>query len=169
GNRKGESRTYINLWTVFLISGLWHGASWNFVIWGGYHGFWLVTERLFLMRYLERIPNFVRVFWTFLLAMIGWLFFRLTDMSAVGNYLMGLVQITGDVTIDPPTRVALVLAVIFSFWNVNKSTQKFESSVYLDFSRRKAIIITLLTLLLAIASSAVVVSSDFNPFIYFRF
>ncbi|MDX5324861.1 MAG: MBOAT family protein, partial [Bacteroidota bacterium] len=170
GNRKGESRTYINLWTVFLISGLWHGASWNFVIWGGYHGFWLVTERLFLMRYLERIPNFVRVFWTFGLAMVGWLLFRLTDLGLVGSYLQALLIPTGNVVdLDPSTITVFFLAMIFSFWNVNSWTHHVEKQVYSLASVHKTVFVASMTLLLFWTSAIGVISSDFNPFIYFRF
>ncbi|MEM9022100.1 MAG: MBOAT family protein, partial [Bacteroidota bacterium] len=75
------SRLYFNLWFVFLVSGLWHGASWNFVLWGAYHGLFLILDRLFLMKLYARIGRLPSVAITFFLVVIGWVFFRLEDLD----------------------------------------------------------------------------------------
>ncbi len=94
GNRKGKGRTYFNLWIVFLLSGLWHGASWNFVLWGAYHGFFLVIERLFLGKWSQRIGKVPSVIITFIIVMVGWAIFRIEDLPDyvpywVANYGSG--------------------------------------------------------------------------------
>ncbi len=91
GNRvASQSRLYFNLWFVFLASGLWHGASWSFVIWGAYHGLFLVLERLFLNNVYKKIGKFLSTIITFFLVMIGWVFFRIERLPDVFAYLKRL-------------------------------------------------------------------------------
>ena len=80
GNRKGKVRTYINLAIVFFMTGLWHGASWNFVFWGMFHGFFLIIERIGFGKVLDRSKIFSRVY-TCLIFVVGWVFFRVTSLS----------------------------------------------------------------------------------------
>lgn len=171
GNRKGGIRTYVNLWTVFLISGLWHGASWNFVIWGAYHGFWLVLERAFLLRIYRIIPNIFRVAITFGLAAVGWLFFRIESLDASVRFKNAFLHpnLNHGVELKSEYIVTFILAIVFSFWNVNKWTQRKEEKVYSTLSVSKAIFITVVTFILLFVSASYVISADYNPFIYFRF
>ena len=77
GNRVNSKwRLYFNLWLVFLLSGLWHGAAWTFVFWGAYNGIFLVIERLFLLKYIEKLNRWVRVLYAFPVVVVGWVFFR---------------------------------------------------------------------------------------------
>lgn len=170
GNRKGVRRTYINLWLVFLISGLWHGDSWNFVIWGAYHGLWLVLERAYLLKKLSRLPGFVQVVLTFLIVMVGWLIFRIEDMTQLGHYLEGLLHFTPKgFKLDTSDVIVLILAVAFSFWNFSPRAQKWEQTIYKTLSPKKAFYLSLIAFSLILISSIGVASSEFNPFIYFRF
>ena len=91
GNRKGPLRTYVNLALTMLLGGLWHGASWNFVAWGGYQGFWLIVERLFGKRaWYGAAPHLLRVAITFVLILGGWVFFRARDLSHALQYLAAM-------------------------------------------------------------------------------
>jgi alginate O-acetyltransferase complex protein AlgI len=74
GNKAGKYATYFNLWLVFLLSGIWHGAGWNYLIWGAFHGFFLVIERLFLQKYLKRTSAII---YTFIVVTIGWVLFKM--------------------------------------------------------------------------------------------
>lgn len=82
-----KARLFFNLWIVFLLSGLWHGASWNFVIWGAYHGLFLIFDRLFLMKFYDKIGRFPSMIITFFIVMIGWVVFRLEDIASINIYL----------------------------------------------------------------------------------
>lgn len=99
GNRKGPSRTLSNLMLTMLLGGLWHGASWNFVIWGGLHGLYLAIERVVHKRWpgwntSARTPRLLRIFITFHLVCFAWIFFRAHDLAGVGRILSGLGHFT---------------------------------------------------------------------------
>src|SRR5262249_33603057 len=86
GNRGTELTTYRNLWICFLLSGLWHGASWNFVLWGAYNGLFLTLDRMFLKRALARGGSVVATAVTLLIVMIGWAIFRSPTLAHLGGY-----------------------------------------------------------------------------------
>jgi alginate O-acetyltransferase complex protein AlgI len=90
GNHRGPIRTYINLVIVFLLCGLWHGASWNFVIWGLFHGLFLATERTFLGRKLDALPQPFRHGYTLLIIIVGWVIFRTESMTHANSYLSAM-------------------------------------------------------------------------------
>lgn len=169
GNRGSVSRTYINLWLVFLISGLWHGANWNFVIWGAFHGFWLVTERAFLLKLTSRIPSVFRILFTFFIAMLGWLVFRIEDIETFRVYSNAMCQWNGLPSLDNHQWAIMALAVFLSFRPAFMGSSKTESTPFERLSPLKAIRITVVSILLLGLSVSFVMSSDFNPFIYFRF
>ena len=83
---KTKQRLYFTLWIVFLLSGLWHGASWNFILWGIFHGFFLVIERVFLGQILEKIGRIPSTLFTFLITMLGWVIFKLETVSDIPLY-----------------------------------------------------------------------------------
>ncbi|MGB0431552.1 MAG: MBOAT family O-acyltransferase, partial [Bacteroidia bacterium] len=118
GNRvKTKGRLYFNLFFVFLISGLWHGASWNFVIWGAYHGFFLVIERLFLSRLIQRLPSILALIYAFFVVVIGWVFFSIESFETAINYVKILFSFNfkiEDFIIDRKVLFTLVLALFFS-------------------------------------------------------
>ena len=87
GNRRGPRRTYVNLVTVFVLCGLWHGANATFLVWGLYHGSFLVLERAWLGARLERAPRVLRHAYTLLVVMVGWVFFRADSLGAAGGFL----------------------------------------------------------------------------------
>ena len=90
GNRASPLRTYLNLVIVFFLCGLWHGASWSFVVWGLYHGAFLVIERLGAAAWLERRSPFLRHTYVMLVVLVGWVFFRADTMSQAGAYLAAM-------------------------------------------------------------------------------
>jgi len=93
GNRVRPSRLYLNLCTVFVLSGFWHGAAWSFVAWGAYHGLFLILDRLFLLRFYQKLGEW-SVLPTFLITVVGWVFFRADNLSAALTYLSRLVGTT---------------------------------------------------------------------------
>ncbi len=165
---------YFNLALVFLLSGLWHGASWNYVIWGAFHGLFLILDRLFLKTVLDRLGQFVSIVFTFVVVMFGWVIFRLEDFGRMKAYLVKLIEFKGDSSsIDtlPAFALILVLAILFSFlvsFKVGKKLQVyfFEAESYGDKSH---VFLFLLSVLLLWFSASSITSSGFDPFIYFRF
>ncbi|WP_238122580.1 MULTISPECIES: MBOAT family O-acyltransferase [unclassified Xanthobacter] len=95
GNRHGPARTYVNLSVVFLLCGLWHGASWNFVIWGAHHGAFLILERAWLGRWLKRLPGPVSHLYAVVVVMLGWVWFRADTLPGALDLFSGLVGANG--------------------------------------------------------------------------
>lgn len=170
GNRKGNVRTYINLFATFLISGLWHGASWNFVIWGAYHGVWLVLERLFLLRWMDRIPRPIRIFINFIVVLFGWVFFRIEEFDKAMQWIKAMFH---PVDFDRPGEYSyyalLVFAILASLWTYGKKAVERELAIFHQYSKQKGIWFPILSVLLIYLVSISIVSSNYNPFIYFRF
>jgi len=180
GNRKGAARTHLNLWIVFLLSGLWHGANWTFLVWGAYHGTFLVAERLFLTKNAERLPRVLRAGVTFLIVAVGWVFFRAPDLHAAGSLIGRLfafsryrpdshsplfVELLGN-----RAAVALVAAAILSFAPIfergARVARRFENESVDRTQSGLRFVLAFGCLALACASLA---NSSYNPFIYFRF
>ncbi len=174
GNRvKTKSRLFFNLWFVFLISGLWHGASWNFVLWGAFHGFWLIMDRVFLLRLTSRIPAFFSTSLCFFLVMIGWVTFRIEDFSRLKIYYQRLFSFEGNeaLSLTPEFPLMLIVAVIFSFIAGFVRGEQLQAYVFdnNELSLSEHAIRWIASLVLFVLCVAIVNSSDFNPFIYFRF
>ncbi|NPD44135.1 MULTISPECIES: MBOAT family protein [unclassified Lentimicrobium] len=168
-----KKRLYFNLWLVFLISGLWHGAAWNFVIWGAFHGFFLILDKLFLLKFSKKVGKYPSIILTFFITIIGWVIFRSESFNQIKYFLRSLFKFDFSV----PTKTSsefwfiLVIAVLFSFITLLKTGKKWENKVFFSeqySTSRYFISIILAILSLAICLSAIT-SSDFNPFIYFRF
>ncbi len=174
GNRvSSKSRLYLNLWIVFLLSGLWHGAAWNFVIWGAYHGIFLILDRLFLIRILKKTGKIPSIIFTFFVIMIGWVFFRLESINEITIFLKTLFSFnqTWDLNIDPKFGITVSAATIFSFLVAFRLGKKLEAFF---FKKKKYVFIhhvflSILAIFLLIFSISSLTSSGFNPFIYFRF
>ena len=95
GNRRGPVRNIMNLWFVFLLSGLWHGAAWNFLIWGAYHGFFLSVNK-FTKNISKKIPRIFKMVLTFVLVTIGWVCFRLENISDTFAYVNRMFIVNAD-------------------------------------------------------------------------
>jgi alginate O-acetyltransferase complex protein AlgI len=173
GNKvNSKGRLYINLSTVFVISGLWHGASWNFVLWGAFHGFFLVADRVFLNKVTAKIPSFCRIILTFVIVIFGWVLFRTENISGALDYYEVLFRGQGESVLNiynKKTIVIFIMAVILSF---GLGWEKLANS-YFHFQESetsKALFTKFgVSIVLFIVSAATLLASGFNPFIYFRF
>jgi len=168
-----KARLFFNLWIVFLLSGLWHGASWNFVIWGAYHGLFLIFDRLFLMKFYDKIGRFASMIITFFIVMIGWVVFRLEDIASIKIYiskLFDLESIYFPETI-PSLYTIMILSIIFSFITFFKFGEKLEHFIYKkdSYSIRTNLSLTLMSIVFFVLSLSSITAYGFNPFIYFRF
>ncbi len=172
GNKVSKYRLYFNLWLVFLASGLWHGASWSFIFWGAFHGFFLVIERVFFGKVLSKIGKLPSILITFLIVNIGWVFFRMEKIKDAFTYIKHMFSFNFNSTnsFDFEFKTYLILAIIFSFFAISKHTQKLQDVVYFnDYTNTRHLIICLTSLVLFVLSVSSITSSGFNPFIYFRF
>lgn len=171
GNRVKTSRLYFNLWFVFLASGLWHGASWNFILWGAYHGLFLVLERAFLLKIYEKIGSLPRVLITFFFVTIGWVFFRIEYFADAIVFIKRLFAFeSGDFTVNIEFYFYLFIAIVFSFITFFSIGKRWNESVFFaDYDNKKHITIFVLVLILLVFSIASISAFEFNPFIYFRF
>jgi alginate O-acetyltransferase complex protein AlgI len=170
---KTKRRLYFNLWLVFLASGLWHGASWSFVLCGAYHGLFLVMERGFLLKIYEKIGKFPSMFITFFFVVIGWVFFRIEKISDAFIFVKRLFVFERDTAsnlIDSEFYCYLFIAVAFSFITYLKIGKKWQDSIYFEnYTNKKHLTIISLALILLIFSISSITAFGFNPFIYFRF
>lgn len=173
GNRVSTGRMYINLWLVFLLSGLWHGASWNFVIWGAYHGVFLILDRLFLQRFLDRIGAMPATLLTFVLVMIGWVFFRIESLDAALSFCGALFsfEFSSDWGVIPGGLFIGALAIVFAFMSSLSLGRRLQAFFYekTSYTRGQHIALFAMSVALLFFSTSALVASDFNPFIYFRF
>ncbi len=173
GNRvASKRRLYFNLWFVFLASGLWHGASWSFVIWGAYHGLFLVLERLFLNDVYKRIGKLPSTIITFFVVVIGWVFFRIEHLPDALTYLTRMFSFyfkTGLLP-DPEFITFFVIAVFFAFFAWFRKGQIIQDAIYFgDYSNSRHLIVSAATLVLFVFALSSITAFGFNPFIYFRF
>lgn len=176
GNRQGTARTYINLYIVFFLTGLWHGASWSFIFWGLWHGTFLVFERLGLKGVLESAWRPIRHLYTICVFGFGWIFFRALTLSDAFSYIgrmlfwsTGNGYRTVELVMDSKLWLVMILGILFSiplgrsylFQPLKKSKEKLS---WLGPSLSVPALALLFFLsIISIASSA------YNPFIYFRF
>ena len=173
GNRRGKIRTYINLIIVFFVTGFWHGASWNFIVWGLYHGSFLILERLFLGNLLTKAPKVVSHAYTLIVVLFGWVLFRAETLTDALNYinLMFTFNLNGNETvlqyISPYFIFVLSLAFILStdikgYFLNTFFTEKTKLVGYKVLKYPFYIFIFVFSLLELAAN-------NYNPFIYFRF
>ena len=169
GNRKGEVRTYMNLAAVMILGGLWHGASWNFVIWGSIHGAMLGIERVMGKKSLySRLPDLLKVVVTFIIVLFTWVFFRTADLSAALGYCAAMLGLgaaspgsglLAGVIYQPYYVLTFVLAAIV-VWGFPQTW---------DFTRRVTWAKVGATLGVLTVAIVALTTQSFNPFIYFIF
>ena len=175
GNRvSSKSRLYFNLALVFILSGFWHGASWNFVVWGAFHGTFLILDRIFLVKFLNRLGSVLSTAITFVIVMMGWVIFKIEDdMSQVWLYFDRLFDFSWDSTFStlPNFWPLLLVAVFFSFlpaFSVGKRMQDFVFNKN-SYSLSANGLFLFVAIVLFMMSASSIIASGFNPFIYFRF
>jgi alginate O-acetyltransferase complex protein AlgI len=175
GGNKVESKykLYFNLWLVFIASGFWHGAAWTFIIWGIYHGMWLILERVFLNKVYEKIGAFASTLICFLLVAIGWVFFRAEKATDALVFIKKLFVFDFNLPphfLDREFIFYGLLAILFSFFACFQMGKKIQNKVYFSYYGIIGdLLATLLACMLFTLSLASITSSGFNPFIYFRF
>ncbi len=173
GNRISKTRMFFNLWLVFLISGFWHGAAWNFIIWGAFHGFFLIADRLFLLKFYQWIGKLPSILITFFITLIGWVLFRVDSMTMAFDYLNRMFAFNfkhDQLYFENKFYGILLIAIFFSFFGGILKIEKWQENLYKQGKPLRIIFPMLaVAILIFIVSLSSITSSGFNPFIYFRF
>ncbi len=170
GNRLGFAKQIRNIAIVWLCTGLWHGASWNFVLWGAWFGILLICEKLFLLKLFAKLPRFVSHLWALLCAWFGWVIFAHdSSLGELGTFIKALFGANGfadDRSLWLLSNYALlfIIAAIASTPLMKKLWKKLEPVPVLSSVLRILFLATIFIL-----SCAYITSSTYNPFIYFRF
>ena len=180
GNRKGVARTILNLLIVWALTGLWHGASWNFVIWGLFYFVLLVTERFVLKNTLGHIPAWIRHIFTLLLVSVGWVIFYYTDFSAMLTHLLAMIGISNADGIHAAALTDANLVLMLKRYTVLPLLMmlfclplKDWLKRFFEKTKRRAFWGELLGALaltaMFVLSILFLLGQTYNPFIYFRF
>ena len=162
GNRKGKLRTYINLFVVWFATGFWHGADWNFIFWGLFFFVFIVIEKAFLLKYLEKSKVLSRIY-LLGLVLVSWAIFQITDLGQLGIYISRMFAFdygTDWLYYLRNYGVILIVGIIFSIPLIPNLYKKIEHI--------KIVPIIACSIILA-ASIAYLVDASYNPFLYFRF
>ena len=169
GSRCGTTRTFVNLFIVWVLTGLWHGAAWTYVLWGLYYFVLLTAERLIGEARLARIPCVLRHILTMALVMLGWVLFAIEDFSALARYLHAMFALSGGLIGAQAVVWVLsylplfLVAVLASLPLAARLVQRHDQARFVQWGA------PVWCLLLLAASCAAVVAQSYNPFLYFRF
>lgn len=172
GNKLTIKRMYFNLIFVFVVSGFWHGAAWNFIIWGAFHGLFLIMDRLFLLKFFDKIGKYPSIIITFFITIIGWVIFRATSVEQIGYYLKAMFKFDfSDYILTNQFIAITIIAIIFSFITMFGFGKKLEDLIFFkkQYNNSQLLIFFVIVVILFVLSAANIAASSFNPFIYFRF
>ncbi|MDY5213564.1 MAG: MBOAT family O-acyltransferase [Intestinibacter sp.] len=172
GNRVTLGKQIRNIFAVWFLTGLWHGASWNFIVWGLYYGVILLLEKIVFKKLLEKTPNFIKHIYTMILVMIGWVFFASTNLGYAVEYIKIMFGLGNNVLIDNVgiyyLYTNIVMFVILSICSTPIIKNKLDRMVIKSKTSyiNPTLIVYMLILFLA---TAYLVNETYNPFLYFRF
>lgn len=178
GNRKGKIRTVFNLLVVWALTGLWHGASWNYVLWGLYFFVFVALEKLFFADVLKKLPKWVGHAYLLVVVYFGWVLFKFEDMSLVGTALKGMFCLNGNpfATHEAFAYIAdNLLFIVFACLACTPIVKHLKSMINHFSKKRQSVNIiysvfrALIPSVLVIISAVCLVGDSYNPFLYFRF
>ena len=182
GNRLGTSRTVVNLFIVFFLCGLWHGASWNFIAWGIFHGVLLSIERIAVIDSLmKKLPGLITHAYTLLMVMFGWVLFRSPTLDYAIDYYAAMFSFNREPFMDVfllnamnnETYIAILVGIVFSTPVYYGARAKINAFLLSNNGTSVAVISHMLMLMifasLLLLSIISTVSGNYNPFLYFRF
>jgi len=170
----GKRRKYGGLFLVWFCTGLWHGASWNFIIWGIYFGLFIFIEQIIGKKKMKKIPIVVRHIYNKIVIIIGFGIFYFEDLGRLGSFFKNLVGLNGNGFIDEFTKLAftnnlylIIAALLCSFpiaKLIEKAAKKSAAAAYAVSVSKIAVNLSLI-----LVSSIMLVDATNNPFLYFRF
>lgn len=173
GNRKGPARQMLYIAIVWLLTGLWHGAYWNFVLWGVYYGILLVMEKLFLKKLLDILPSWIGHIYTLCIVVVGWSIFAWPDMADATGYMKAMLfhgsagLINSDALYLLVSYGGLLAAAIIG--STSLLHRVVAGKLFPEHTERRAVAGVVFILVMFAACVAMLVNSSYNPFLYFRF
>ena len=174
GNKKGVTRTYINLIIVFFVTGFWHGAAWSFIFWGLFHGFFLILERSKILN-TQKWPSFVQHVYVLAVVVLGWVFFRAETLNEAFLYLKTMFGFAGGdlnvvfIFLNNYSVLMILLAIVFAMpirQKLNSIVENFGNPLIKSGFNISIYCFYIFILMLSIIELA---QESYNPFIYFRF
>ena len=176
GNRRGLPRQLLNILIVWMLTGIWHGAGWNFLLWGLWFALWLILEKLVLGRMFKALPSLVGRLYTWLIVLVSWVFFAIENGPGALRYLSVMFGQGTAGLYDSPTlfilleyRVLLIFAAIAATPLGHRLTESFFAVTGTGVTVVRRVLEKLVPALLLLASIAYIVEASYNPFLYFRF
>ena len=174
GNRCSTYKHIRNILVVWILTGLWHGASYNFMLWGLYYGVILIIEKIFLKKYIDRLPAFIQHIYTLLIIITGWVIFSFEDMGQLGRYLKTMFNVTGGKIYDDQSIYLLYTHVVLLIILIVASTPAAKKLVnrLFEIIKSEAVKTVLANVFYFVVFAMVIaylVDSSYNPFLYFRF
>ncbi len=169
GNRVGIPRQILNLLIVWFLTGFWHGASFNYIIWGMYFGIILIIEKFLLKKWLDKSPSIVQHLYSLFLIVIGWAIFYFEDMSQLWLFLQDMFAFSGEVIGEKALSTVISFLPLIVITTIASTPLMFK---LFNKINNKAVVITLETLFVGVIlllCTASLVNQSYNPFIYFRF
>ena len=172
GNRVSVPKQVRNIFVVWALTGFWHGANWNFIIWGLYYGVLLFIEKFVLKSVLQKTPDFIKHIYTMLFVIVGWLFFASEDLGFALDYLKIMFFASGNTIVDTAgiyylyTNIVMFAILIVFSTPIIKRTLESLAQKYRDKLINPSLVIYGLVLFLV---TAYLVNETYNPFLYFRF
>lgn len=169
GNRKGVKRQILNLLIVWGLTGLWHGAAYNFVLWGLYYGLLLILEKFVLKKFLDRLPSFVQHIYTLFIIIIGWGLFYFTDVGQLGEFMVDLFNFGNGICGNQAFN--LIMSNLPMLIIAAVASTPLAATLYTRFEHTRFMWIpeTLYCMGVLAVSTASLVNQSYNPFLYFRF
>lgn len=165
-----------NICVVWFLTGLWHGASWNFILWGVFYGALLIVEKLGLLKVLEKIPSVFSHLYLLFLTLIGWTIFYTTDLGKLGGYFAVMFGLSGNALSDPQLSITfmnnlfwLIAAVLFCM-PITQLVKRWAQAQRSEGVRAGiSIVNAIMNVMLLFVCTAMLVGDSYNPFLYFRF
>lgn len=165
-----------NICVVWFLTGLWHGASWNFILWGVFYGVLLIVEKLGLLKVLEKIPSVFSHLYLLFLTLIGWTIFYTTDLGKLGGYFGVMFGLSGNALSDPQLSITfmnnlfwLIAAVLFCM-PITQLVKRWAQAQRSEGVRAGiSIVNAIMNVMLLFVCTAMLVGDSYNPFLYFRF
>ncbi|MCD7839003.1 MAG: MBOAT family protein [Erysipelotrichaceae bacterium] len=178
GNRKGKKRQIFNLFVVWFLTGLWHGASWNYVLWGLYFFVFLVVEKVWLLNIFKKLPKIVSHIYTLIVVFFGWIIFKFESLSAIGITFLGLFGLNGNgfssltASLTFKNNLFFIIFAIIACTPLLKMIHKVILRLHQKINMIPYIVYVYdiaLPIVLLILSLLALVGNSYNPFLYFQF